>query len=72
MDPDAAELLDRIARNVKCRRMEMNLTVTRAAKKGGIHWRHWQKVENKESNVTLQPLRSRRSHGDSMLTRVSC
>jgi len=34
----------------------MGITVEEAAHRGGLHWRHWQKVEAGEVNVTLETL----------------
>ncbi len=56
MDPDAARLLEWIAGNVKARRLQMGLTMAEAGAKVGIHWRHWQKVEAREVNVTVETL----------------
>jgi transcriptional regulator with XRE-family HTH domain len=37
-------------------REEAGLTLEEAAHSGGLHWRHWQKVEAGEVNLTLASL----------------
>ncbi len=56
MDREAEKLLKWIARNVKARRLRMGLTLAVAAGKAEVHWRHWQKIEAAESNITAKTL----------------
>jgi transcriptional regulator with XRE-family HTH domain len=41
---------------VRLLREEAGLTLEAAAHEAGLHWRHWQKVEAGEVNVTLASL----------------
>ncbi len=45
-----------LARNVRRRREALKLTLAAAAERAGMDWRHWQKVEAGEVNVTLRTL----------------
>jgi len=45
-----------VAQKIRSRRDELGLTVEEAAHGGGIHWRHWQKLEAAEMNATLRTL----------------
>ncbi len=49
-------LLRWLARNVRHRRERKGLTLQAAAVRGGMHWRHWQKVESGEVNATIKTL----------------
>lgn len=44
----------RLGRNVRALRTLQNLTIKQAAARVEMHWRHWQKVETGEVNVTLR------------------
>ncbi len=52
----AAELRRRLAVNVRRLRTEASLTVKQAAERESLHWRHWQKVEARQTNATLTTL----------------
>ncbi len=56
MDRDAERLRKRIARNVKARRLQRGMTLAVAAERAGVHWRHWQKIEAVEVNLTVETL----------------
>ena len=43
----------RLGFNVRALRTGLRLTLKRAAERAEMHWRHWQKVEAGETNVTL-------------------
>jgi transcriptional regulator with XRE-family HTH domain len=45
-----------LAVNVKRRRQALGLTVKAASRRARLHWRHWQKIEAKEVNATLDTL----------------
>lgn len=57
-DADAleSELLQRFALNVRTLRNSMSLTLETAAERSNGHWRHWQKMEAGEVNVTLKTI----------------
>ena len=48
-----AELCFLLGVNVRALRTAALLTVQGAAKRAGMHWRHWQKIEAGEINATL-------------------
>ena len=54
--PDASALLRRIATNVRATRQKLGLSQKGAAEAAEMHWRHWQKVEAAEVNVTAETL----------------
>lgn len=49
-------LRQKIASNVRQLREGSGLTLEAAAHNAGMHWRHWQKVEAGEVNVTIASL----------------
>jgi len=49
-------LRERLAVQVRALRIEQELTLRMAAERAGLFWRHWQKVEAGEVNVTLHTL----------------
>jgi len=56
-DPAVAFSLRRLlGRRVRRRRKQMKLTQETASQRSGIYWRHWQKIEAGEVNVTLETL----------------
>lgn len=50
------ELRRRLAVNVRSARTAAGLSLKRASERAQMFWRHWQKVEAAEVNVTLQTL----------------
>jgi ribosome-binding protein aMBF1 (putative translation factor) len=46
----------RVGLQVRSARQAKNLSVREAAATGELHWRHWQKIEGGEINLTLQTL----------------
>jgi len=50
-------LQKRLARRVRELRRKLGLTLKVAAERAALHWRHWQKIEAGEANVTLDTLR---------------
>ena len=50
------DLRRRLAANVRAARNAAGLTLKVASERVEMHWRHWQKVEAAEVNVTLQTL----------------
>jgi len=46
----------RLAKKVRTSRNKLHLTLKAAAGHAKIHWRHWQKIEAAEVNVSLQML----------------
>jgi len=55
--PPASISLRRVlSRKVRRRREQMQLTLETASARSGVHWRHWQKIEAGEVNVTLETL----------------
>lgn len=50
------ELRRRLAYHVRRYREGANLTLEVASERGDLNWRHWQKVEAGEVNVTLRTL----------------
>jgi hypothetical protein len=48
-----AELCFLLGVNVRALRTAALLTVQSAARRAGMHWRHWQKIEAGEINATL-------------------
>ncbi len=47
------ELRQRVSRNVARLRAERGLTFEMLSDRAGLHWRHLQKIEHGESNITL-------------------
>jgi len=45
-----------LARNVRRRRNALKLTLAAASERVHLHWRHWQKIEAGDVNVTLDTL----------------
>jgi transcriptional regulator with XRE-family HTH domain len=45
-----------LARNVRRRRQALKLTLKAVSRRAQLHWRHWQKIEAGEVNVTLETL----------------
>jgi len=50
------DLRNRLRLSVRAMRTARALTLKQAAAVAGMHWRHWQKVEAGQVNVTLQTL----------------
>jgi len=50
------DLRRRLAVNVRSARNGAGLTLKVASERVEMHWRHWQKIEAAEVNVTLQTL----------------
>jgi ribosome-binding protein aMBF1 (putative translation factor) len=50
------DLRRRLAVNVRTARNGAGLTLKVASERVEMHWRHWQKIEAAEVNVTLQTL----------------
>jgi transcriptional regulator with XRE-family HTH domain len=51
------ELARRLGRNIRDRRLAMHLGLESASERAeGVHWRHWQKIEAGEVNITLRTL----------------
>jgi transcriptional regulator with XRE-family HTH domain len=46
----------KLAANSRRLREQAKLTLEEAAHRAGIHWRHWQKIESGEVNLTLASL----------------
>jgi len=46
----------RLSINVRRARTAAGLTLKKASERAEMHWRHWQKIEAAEVNVTLQTL----------------
>jgi transcriptional regulator with XRE-family HTH domain len=49
-------LRERLAVKVRALRTKLGLTLKVASARAEMHWRHWQKIEAGEVNVTLQTL----------------
>jgi transcriptional regulator with XRE-family HTH domain len=49
-------LRQRLSINVRSLRNAAGLTLKKASERAEMHWRHWQKIEAGEVNVTLQTL----------------
>ena len=49
-------LRERIAARVRALRTKTGLTLRVASERATIHWRHWQKIEAAQVNVTLWTL----------------
>jgi transcriptional regulator with XRE-family HTH domain len=49
-------LRQKLAANSRRLREQAELTLEEAAHRAGIHWRHWQKIESGEVNLTLASL----------------
>jgi len=52
----SAEFRRRLAVNTRRLRRAASLTLKKAAERGEMHWRHWQKVEAGRTNATLATL----------------
>jgi transcriptional regulator with XRE-family HTH domain len=52
------DIRNRLSKNVHALRRASRLTQKAAALRGGIHWRHLQKIEHGEVNATVQTLAS--------------
>ena len=46
-------LRNRLRENVRTRRNAASLTLKKASERAEMHWRHWQKIEAGQTNVTL-------------------
>jgi hypothetical protein len=46
----------KLAANARRLREHAGLTLEEAAHRAGLHWRHWQKIESGEVNLTLTSL----------------
>jgi transcriptional regulator with XRE-family HTH domain len=46
----------RLRTNVRTRRLAAGLTLKAAAQRAEMHWRHWQKIETGQINITLLTL----------------
>jgi transcriptional regulator with XRE-family HTH domain len=46
----------KLAANARRLREGAGLTLEEAAHRAGLHWRHWQKIESGEVNLTLASL----------------
>jgi transcriptional regulator with XRE-family HTH domain len=49
-------LRQRLSINVRAMRYAAGLTLKKASERAEMHWRHWQKIEAGEVNVTLLTL----------------
>jgi predicted transcriptional regulator len=49
-------LRERLAKKVRTQRNKLGLTLKVVSERAEMHWRHWQKIEAAEVNVTLQTL----------------
>jgi transcriptional regulator with XRE-family HTH domain len=49
-------LRQRLSMNVRATRQAAALTLKKASERAEMHWRHWQKIEAGEVNVTIQTL----------------
>lgn len=56
LEPVEEELRRRVAANVRRLRRSAGLTFLQAGRKARLSWRHWQKVEAREVNLTLRTL----------------
>jgi transcriptional regulator with XRE-family HTH domain len=54
--PASISLRRLLSRKVRRRRVKLKLTLETASERSGIYWRHWQKIEAGEANVTLETL----------------
>jgi transcriptional regulator with XRE-family HTH domain len=46
----------KLAANARRLREQGDLTLEEASHRAGLHWRHWQKIESGEVNLTLATL----------------
>lgn len=46
----------RLSMNVRAMRNAAALTLKKASERAEMHWRHWQKIEAGQVNITLQTL----------------
>jgi len=49
-------LRNRLRENVRTRRNAAALTLKKASERAEMHWRHWQKIEAGQVNLTVQTL----------------
>ncbi len=49
-------LRNRLRENVRARRNAASLTLKKASERAEMHWRHWQKIEAGQVNLTVQTL----------------
>ncbi len=49
-------LRNRLRHNVRARRNAASLTLKKASERAEMHWRHWQKIEAGQVNLTVQTL----------------
>ena len=49
-------LRNRLRENVRTRRNAASLTLKKASERAEMHWRHWQKIEAGQVNLTVQTL----------------
>jgi transcriptional regulator with XRE-family HTH domain len=49
-------LRKRLRENVRSRRNAAALTLKKASERAEMHWRHWQKIEAGQVNLTVQTL----------------
>jgi hypothetical protein len=49
-------LRNRLRQNVRARRNAAALTLKKASERAEMHWRHWQKIEAGQVNLTVQTL----------------
>lgn len=49
-------ILRDLAKKVRWKRAALNLTLMECAHEAGLHWRHWQKIEAGEVNITMETL----------------
>jgi transcriptional regulator with XRE-family HTH domain len=55
-DPIEAAVFERLRTNVRSLRLAAGLTVKKAAERAQMHWRHWQKIEAGQINITMLTL----------------
>jgi transcriptional regulator with XRE-family HTH domain len=55
-DPIEEGTFHHLRTNVRTLRLASGLTLKKAAERSEMHWRHWQKIEQGELNVTLHTL----------------
>jgi transcriptional regulator with XRE-family HTH domain len=49
-------VFQRLRTNLRTLRLAAGLTLKTAAERAEMHWRHWQKIEAGEMNVTLRTM----------------
>jgi transcriptional regulator with XRE-family HTH domain len=50
------DVFQQLRTNVRTLRLAAGLTLKKAAERAEMHWRHWQKIEAGEINITLHTL----------------